>query len=109
MIEGKKRDCNRLLRGATVALALLLVIAQSFATAHYHQKDFRDTFAQCVPGNDALCSLCFFHFHAPASPVALVSDRAPAVPVWRLTQQAILRPHTRPVALLFSRAPPVLR
>jgi hypothetical protein len=95
------------LRCSATLLTLLLLIAQSFATAHYHQKDFRDNFTQSVQGNDALCSLCLFHFHAPANQGAPSAEAAPAVAVWRLTPQAVAHLHTPAVALLFSRAPPI--
>ena len=109
MVEWKKGNSHSLRCGATWALALVLALAQSFAAAHYHQKDFRDNFTQSVQGNDALCSLCLFHFHAPANPGAPASDTPRAVVVWRITLPSFVRLHAPAVTFLFSRAPPVLR
>jgi hypothetical protein len=89
-----------------MALALLLLTAQSFATAHYHQKDFRDNLTHAVPGGDALCSLCLFHFHVPANASAPTDVGGPALAVSRLTPQAVARLHALAIARVFSRGPP---
>jgi len=106
MFERTNRNSRRFRRSAALALALLLLIAQSVAAAHNHQKDFGDHYTQSVQGDDALCSLCLFHFHAPGNLGAPPSSAARAVAVWRLTLQACVRLHTATVGLLFSRAPP---
>jgi hypothetical protein len=89
-----------------LALAALLLIAQTSATAHYHQKDFRDNLTHTVQGGDALCSLCLFHFHAPASAGALPKVGGPALAISRLTPQAIARLQALAIAQVFSRGPP---
>jgi hypothetical protein len=106
MFERTNGDSNPFRRGATLALALLLLIAQSVAAAHYHQKDFRDRYTQSVQSDDGLCSLCLFHLNARGNLGAAPSTAAPAVAVWRLTRRARVRLHAAAVALLFSRAPP---
>jgi hypothetical protein len=106
MFERMNRDSSRLRCGANLAIALLLLIAQSAAAAHYHQKDFRHNYAQSLQGDDGLCSLCLFHYHAPANPGTPHSSGAPTVAVWRLTARVLVRLHAAPAVLFFSRAPP---
>jgi len=106
MIEGTNRHPSRLRCGANLAFALLLLIAQSVGAAHYHQNDSRHNYTQSVQADDGLCSLCLFHFHAPANPGTPLRDAAPAETVVRLTVPALVRTHAAPAILLFSRAPP---
>jgi hypothetical protein len=107
MFERTNSDSNPLRRGFCLALALLLLVAQSAAAAHYHQKNFRDNFTHSVKGDDALCSLCLFRFHAPANPGTPPSNAAPAVFIWRLTPWTFAPLRAAAFILLFSRAPPV--
>jgi hypothetical protein len=93
-------------RGVILALALLMLAAQSFGTAHYHQKDFRDNLTHAAQGGDALCSLCLFHFHAPTNMGAPPDLGGLALVISRLTPQAIARLHALAIAQVFSRGPP---
>ena len=106
MSQPSNHGFSLLRSGAVLALTLILLIAQSLATAHYHQKEFRTNLAQSVQGNDALCALCLFRSHAPASPGVPHASAAPVAAIWRLTPQARMRLHGPPAALIFSRAPP---
>jgi hypothetical protein len=102
-----KRDFFGLMRrAAIVGLALLLLAAQSFGTAHYHQKDFRDSIRHAVQGGDALCSLCVFHFHAPANAGAPPDVGGPVLSISRLTPEAKALLHALTIAWVFSRGPP---
>jgi hypothetical protein len=105
-MQRSERDFGLIGRGVIMALAILLLAAQSFGTAHYHQKDFRDNLTQTVQGGDALCSLCLFHFHTPANAGAPPTIGAPALVVSRLTPQAMARLHALAIARVFSRGPP---
>jgi hypothetical protein len=107
MFERSEREFSLLRRGATLALALLLLIAQASATAHFHQRDFRDNLTQSVQGGDALCSLCLFHFHASANPGTPPVKVAALVAVGRAVHLERVRLHAPAIALLFSRAPPL--
>ena len=89
-----------------MTLALMLLAAQSFSIAHYHQKDFRDNLTQTAQGGDALCSLCLFHFHAPANGGAPPATGGPTLAAERLTPQAQARLHALTIARVFSRGPP---
>ncbi|HUN57330.1 MAG TPA: hypothetical protein VMU41_04400 [Candidatus Binataceae bacterium] len=109
MSERSEHNLSLMRRSVIVTLALLLLAAQSFSTAHYHQKDFRDNFTHAVQGSDALCSLCLFHFHAPAQAAAPPDIGRPVLAVSRLTPQAIARLHALAIALVFSRGPPSLQ
>lgn len=106
MFERSDREFGLLRCGAVLALTLTVLIAQSLATAHYHQKHFRTNLAQSVQDNDALCALCLFRSHPSASPGAPQASAAPAVAIWRLTPQARMRLHGPAAAVVFSRAPP---
>jgi|ERR1700691_5591083 hypothetical protein len=106
MFERSNHEFSLLRRGAVLALALILLFAQSLATAHYHQKDLRTNVTQSVQANDALCSLCLFRFHAPADPGAPHASAAPTAAIWRLTPQARMRLHGPALALVLSRGPP---
>jgi hypothetical protein len=89
-----------------LALALLMLVAQSFSAAHYHQKDFRENLTQTVQGGEALCSLCLFHFKTPANVAVPPAIGGSALAVARLTPQALARLHALAIALVFSRGPP---
>lgn len=106
MFERTNRESSRFRRSANLAFALLLLIAQSVGAAHYHKKDFRDNYTQSVQDNDALCSLCLFHFHAPAERGAPPSTVAAGTFVSSLAPRMQVRLHTADATLLFSRAPP---
>lgn len=108
LFERSEHDFSLLRRAATLALALTLLIAQTCATAHFHQKDFRDNITQGVQGNDGLCSLCLFHFHAPAQAAAPTNGAVPTIVEWRLLRAAGVRPRSPSFALAFSRGPPTL-
>jgi hypothetical protein len=106
MSERSQHNLGLMQRGVILTLALMLLAAQSFSIAHYHQKDFRDNLTRAAQGGDALCSLCLFHFHAPANAVATPGVGGPAVAVSRLTPQAIARLHALAIARVLSRGPP---
>ncbi|MGA2411104.1 MAG: hypothetical protein ABSG46_12035 [Candidatus Binataceae bacterium] len=106
MFERTDRDTSLIRRGAILALAALLLFAQAIAGAHFHQKDFRDNLTRDIQGNDALCSLCLFYSHAPASPVAAPITATPFAAEERITPAARTRLHTTAASLLFARAPP---
>jgi hypothetical protein len=108
MIERSERNFSLLRRGATLALLLLLLAAQSFGIAHYHQRDFRDNLTQAVQGSDALCALCLFHFHAPVNAGAPPDVGGLPLAVSRLTPHAIARLHALAISRAFSRGPPSL-
>ena len=107
MFERSEREFSLMRRGATLALALLLLIAQASATAHFHQQDFRDNLTRSVQGGDALCSLCLFHFHASANQGTPPLKVAPLVAIGRSVHLERVRLHAPAIALLFSRAPPL--
>jgi hypothetical protein len=106
MSERSEHNPSLMRRGVIITLALMLLAAQSFSTAHYHQKDFRDNLTHAAQGSDALCSLCLFHFHAPANAVAPPSVGGQALAVSRLTPQAKARLHALAIARVLSRGPP---
>jgi hypothetical protein len=106
MFERTNRDSSRLRCGANLAIALLLLIAQSVAAAHYHQQGFRHNYAQSLQGDDGLCSLCLFHYHAPANPGTPHLGAAPTLAVGRLAARVLVRLYAAPAVFLFSRAPP---
>lgn len=105
-MDRSERDFGLAGRCVITTLALLLLVAQSFGTAHYHQKDFRDNITHAVQGGDALCSLCLFHFHAPANAVAPPAIGKPVLVVASLTPQAQALLHALAIAQVFSRGPP---
>ena len=107
MPERSEHNTSLMRRGVILTLALLVLAAQSFGTAHYHQKDFRDNLTRAAQGGDALCSLCLFHFHAPANADAPPDFGVSAQSVSRLTPQAIAQLHALAIAQVFSRGPPV--
>jgi hypothetical protein len=106
--ERSRHDNGVIGRSAIMALALLLLAAQSFSAAHYHQKDFRDNLTHAAQDGDGLCSLCLFHFHAPASAGAPPVIVRPTLVVSPLTPQAMARLHALAIARVLSRGPPPL-
>lgn len=106
MFERSEHNPGLMRRSVIVALALMLLAAQSFGAAHYHQKDFRDNLTHAAQGGDGLCSLCLFHFHAPANAGAPPDVGGPSLAVSPLTPQAIAQLHALAIARVFSRGPP---
>jgi hypothetical protein len=106
MSERSEHNPGLMRRGVIMTLALMLLAAQSFSIAHYHQKDFRDNLTHATQGSDALCSLCLFHFHAPANAGAPPDVGGPVLAVSRLTPQAVARLHALAIARVLSRGPP---
>ena len=106
MPESNKGHFGLMHRAAVVALATLLMAAQSFATAHYHQKDFRDNVSHAVQVGDALCSLCLFHFHAPANAGAPPDVSGSLLSLSQLTPEAKALLHALAIARVFTRGPP---
>lgn len=92
-------------RGVALAVAVLLLAAQSIATAHIHFKDFRAGLEQTQVA-ETFCPLCLFHFHSPKNPGPAPILVRPAL----VLLQAAADTSTRLIALLnsatFSRAPP---
>jgi hypothetical protein len=106
MFERSNRGSSSIRRGVVLALAAVLLLAESIAGAHFHQKDFRDNLTQSLRGNDGICSLCLFYSHAPASTGAAPISTTPFVAEEWITQPAFVRLFAPAVSLLFSRAPP---
>lgn len=93
-------------RGVALAVALLLLAAQSLAAAHVHFRDLRPG-AERTRVAETFCPLCLFHFHSPrnqgATPLIVrpaVMQRPPATVTG--AQLIVASP-----SFLFSRAPPV--
>jgi hypothetical protein len=87
--------------------ALLLLSAQTSATTHFHQHDLRVHLTHSMQGDDALCSLCLFHFNAPANPVGPPPLVGPLTVVGQMVLVERARLHALAIALSFSRAPPL--
>ena len=88
--------------------AILLLGAQLFAVAHFHQRNPTRQFnAQTqVVADDGLCALCSLAFHAPFNPAATLSIARPFAEL-RLVYAAIALPHVSiPFSSCQTRAPP---
>jgi hypothetical protein len=93
-------------RGVALIVAVLLLAAQSLATAHIHFKDLRPG-AEQTRVAETFCPLCLFYFHSPKNQGATPLIVRPAVvqrPVAIDTDAQLI---TDPPLLLFSRAPPI--
>jgi hypothetical protein len=103
-----RRDSSSLRngRGVALAVAVLLLAAQSLATAHIHFKDFRAG-AEQTRVAETFCPLCLFHFHSPRNPGAAPLVVRPAVAQRPVVIDADAELIAAPSLLLFSRAPPI--
>jgi|SRR5271156_336377 len=106
MLERNNRNSHLMRRGATLALALFLLFAQSLAGSHFHQKDFRDNLTQNVQGGDAICSLCLFHFHAPVNAGAAPASAVPCLAAGRMSCADRAPLHAIAASQLWARGPP---
>lgn len=88
-----------------LAVAVLLLAAQSLATAHIHFKDLRAGLEQTrVP--ETSCPLCLFHFHSPKNPGATPMLVRPAIVLRQVALDTGTRLFVVSISLAFSRAPP---
>ena len=92
-------------RGVALAVAVLLLAAQSIATAHIHFKDLRAG-AERTRVAETFCPLCLFHFHSPKNPGTSPILVRPAAVQRQSAAQTGARLFIVSVSLLFSRAPP---
>jgi hypothetical protein len=107
MFKRVNYDSVRGRRCIALAIAVLLVLAQSLSAAHVHQKDLRDSFTpSVVQVTDAFCALCLFYFHSPTDPGVPTAAPAPAVVERYVTPPARVRLFVTLFLRLFSRAPP---
>lgn len=101
------RDSSSLRSGrVALTVAVLLLAAQSIATAHIHFKDLRAG-AEQTRVAETFCPLCLFHFHSPRNPGAAPLLVRPAVVQRPLTTDAGAQLIATPSSFLFSRAPPI--
>ena len=91
---------------ALALLALLLIAAQSFATAHFHQRDLRTNLTHSAQDSDSLCSLCLFHFHGPVSIATPPATAELVLVTSRLTPEAKALLHALAIARVLTRGPP---
>ncbi|HLH76973.1 MAG TPA: hypothetical protein VKV28_09240 [Candidatus Binataceae bacterium] len=105
MLAGIARERGR--RVGILAMAVLLLAAQSLSAAHFHQQTFQEYFGPSAQVSDVFCALCLFHFH---SPTQLSQSCGPTLPVEGARQR--MAGARVPLVLItwakvFSRAPPV--
>jgi hypothetical protein len=104
----KRVNCDsvRGRRCIALAIAALLLFAQSLSAAHLHLKDLGDSFTASVQVTDTFCALCLFYFHSPTDPSVPTVAPAPAVAERYVTPPARVRLFATSFLRLFSRAPP---
>ena len=94
-------------RVATIA-AIILLLGQTIAAAHFHrtsaQQEFSATSAASIA--DSSCAICAAHFHSPAASVVVPALNAPTV----LEDSVVIAVSGEPLSLYFGycfgRAPP---
>jgi hypothetical protein len=109
MLAGVKRGSPRYRRAAVIAIAALLLLVQSFATAHYHQDDPRwgITHNTRAADTDALCAVCAFYLHFSTNPVPVGAPPGAAIVEYRIAVDVADSLPTSLVSRPSSRAPPV--
>jgi hypothetical protein len=97
---------NLMRRIATVA-AIILLLGQAIAAAHFHRTSQREFSADGVAGiADSSCPICAAHFHSPAASAGVPTLDAPTMVeriVIRAARAGTLSTFTRS---RFGRAPP---
>lgn len=106
MLAGVARERGGGRRVGILAVAVLLLAAQSLAGAHFHQQPYQESFGPGVQVSDVFCALCLFHFH---SPTQLGQSSGPLLPI-EGQRQSLAGVRVSfvliPWAKVFSRAPP---
>jgi hypothetical protein len=94
-------------RLATIA-AIILLIGQSIAAAHFHRTSAQQEFSSSGAAGiaDSSCAICAAHFHSPAASAVVPALNAPTA----LESMVLCAVQAGPVSTFaqhhFSRAPP---
>ncbi len=107
MFSRLTRDSLRRLRSVALTAAAFLLVAQALSTAHFHNKDLKDSFTQSIQVTDAACALCLFYFHSPTNSGTAPIAIAAAVVEWHITALVCVSLFACSFSSLFSRAPPL--
>jgi hypothetical protein len=95
-------------RGATVAIAVSLLLAQLIATAHVHPGFLIKGVSDGAHGvaSEVTCPICVFHAHAPSSAAAAFLLVVPFLSEGFVATARRSRLLCAPKPQLFGRAPP---
>jgi hypothetical protein len=81
MADSTNEPTHSFWRNRTVALAAVVLMAQSLAVSHYHPREAVSRFAASVTTtyDDGLCGLCLFQQHSPSMSGAALFLVAPTL------------------------------
>jgi hypothetical protein len=101
MIRGRAKSFARV-------SALLILVAQLFAVAHFHQRNITRQFnaPTQVVADDGLCALCLLAFHTPLNPAVTPAIARPRAEI-RLVDASVTSLYVSiPFSSCRTRAPP---
>jgi hypothetical protein len=102
-----RRHIEMMRKVATIA-AIILLLGQTIAAAHFHRISPRQEFSSGgVPGiADSSCAICAAHFHSPAASAVVPALNAPTVLESQVVRAVFGGPLSVYAGHCFGRAPP---
>jgi hypothetical protein len=96
------------LRKIALAAAILLLLGQTIAAAHFHRlpghQEFSSTATNAIA--DASCAICAAHLHSPAVSAVALALGAPKLILESLVPAVPIEPLSAYLGHCFGRAPP---
>jgi hypothetical protein len=104
----RHRD-NYLLRKVAIVAAVVLLLGQTLAAAHFHRVSTEQEFSQSAVAGiaDGGCAVCLAHFHSPAIFAVVPALNAPATATDSVPRAIPSASFSVPIVHRFGRAPPV--
>jgi hypothetical protein len=102
-----RRHTDLMRRVATIA-AIILLISQTIAAAHFHRASGQQEFSSGGSAGiaDSSCAICAAHFHSPATSAVVPALDAPTVLENLVARAVPSGPPSVYVSRHFGRAPP---
>jgi hypothetical protein len=103
-----RRHIHQMMRNVATIAAIILLIGQTIAAAHFHRSSAQPEFsASAVAGiADSSCASCAAHFHSPAASTVAPALNAPTVLENLVARAVAIEPLSTYVDHCFGRAPP---
>jgi len=99
---------HMMIRKAATIAAIILLIGQTIAAAHFHRISSQQEFSASVAAGaaDSSCAICAAHFHSPAASAVIPALDAPTVFENSVALAVFGGPLTAYIGRGFGRAPP---
>jgi hypothetical protein len=105
---GRKHRNKYFLRKVAIVAAVVLLLGQTLAAAHFHRVSTQPEFSQSAVSGiaDGGCAVCVAHFHSPAIFAVVPALNAPVTARDSARRAIHSAPLSVRIVLRFGRAPP---